>query len=369
MDSKTKKIRNSNFELLRIVAMFMIVLFHIQLHGSMPQFAEGFFSEPIIYDRLLIIELCRPLGMIGNGLFLMISGFFMGGNYSIDIGKVSKKLLLQMGFAAIVLVIVSFGAITCVNHKLGEIQVVTFYIFNDEWWFFGYYLLVVLVAKLFLNKAFNGLSETKHAGALLAILAITQFEWSGAVLDSLSDGIRTLTVGVFFFALGGYIKMYEPLKKVRAYVLILAPILVCVLRTVSFYSRSLLDIEKYILSGSESGFIIQSISKFKNYEISVVVIVICIFELFKRMKMPNIKLINFFGQASVMVYFMHENVLFQSLYKNIKWLEILEKSFGAYIFECMKWSFIAWGIGLVTYAIYDLIGRNIHRIKFLFVKE
>ena len=102
---KTK--RQSNFELLRIFAMIMIILFHIQKHGPLQLLTGdyGYFPKPIIYLRLLLLEIGAPLGMIGNGLFFMISGYFLNSNLNIDTGKIAKKLLLQLGFAVVVLII------------------------------------------------------------------------------------------------------------------------------------------------------------------------------------------------------------------------------------------------------------------------
>ena len=99
------KHRQSNFELLRVLAIFLIILFHIQLHGPQPLLVADneFFALPKVYPRLLCFEVGISFGVIGNGLFIMISGYFMSENMQIDTGKISKKLLLQLGFATIIL--------------------------------------------------------------------------------------------------------------------------------------------------------------------------------------------------------------------------------------------------------------------------
>ena len=59
------KTRNSNIELLRILAMFMIIIFHISDHcvkvqltdtASMLRMNNGLFCEPVFYKKLLLLS-------------------------------------------------------------------------------------------------------------------------------------------------------------------------------------------------------------------------------------------------------------------------------------------------------------------------
>ena len=111
------KTRSSNIELLRILAMFMIIIFHISDHcvkvqltdtASMLRMNNGLFCEPVFYKKLLLLSTFAPMGKIGNVIFITISGYFMvsKGN-GINLAKISKKLLLQLGFAAVSLTLVS----------------------------------------------------------------------------------------------------------------------------------------------------------------------------------------------------------------------------------------------------------------------
>ena len=61
----TQKIRESNFELLRIFAMFCIVLYHLMLESS----------NAFGYTDLALRPLWMPLHM-GVPLFILISGYF-----------------------------------------------------------------------------------------------------------------------------------------------------------------------------------------------------------------------------------------------------------------------------------------------------
>ena len=86
-----EKPRESNFELLRIIAMLMIICFHIvcvfdsQLKSpSSYEIIDGsLFHEPIFYKRLLIAEFITPFGKTGDTIFILICGYFTfpGGGY------------------------------------------------------------------------------------------------------------------------------------------------------------------------------------------------------------------------------------------------------------------------------------------------
>lgn len=82
-----KKVRSSNFELLRVVAMFMIVIYHIVCHCIIPQLTDsasidrmgnGLFNSPVFYKKLLILDLINPWGPISNAIFYFDFWLFHG---------------------------------------------------------------------------------------------------------------------------------------------------------------------------------------------------------------------------------------------------------------------------------------------------
>ena len=83
-----KKQRSSNFELLRIVAMFIIVLYHIYIHcisGQLTGGGTGLFTAPHFSKKLILLSLIAPMRMIGNHIFIIISGYFMANKETEDI--------------------------------------------------------------------------------------------------------------------------------------------------------------------------------------------------------------------------------------------------------------------------------------------
>ena len=158
-----KKMRSSNFELLRICAMLMIVTYHIVCHcvnvqltdgASIARWGNGWFNTPEFYKKLWILNTIMPFGIVGNALFILVSGFFMvPKKEQITIDNAARKLLLQQGFAAAVLVISStilYWLTQDIPDRYVGLQSIT--MFNGMSWFVGYYFAVILAAFLFLNK-------------------------------------------------------------------------------------------------------------------------------------------------------------------------------------------------------------------------
>lgn len=147
--NQQKKPRSSNFELLRITAMLMIISYHIFFHCISAQmtYPESPFTVPVVFKKLVILNTIAQFGNIGNALFLILSGFFMirkGKN--IEIGKTAFKLLTQLGFSVIVLIFASMAADFLYPHD--NISLFGIDHFNGGSWYIGYYFMVIVLAFL-----------------------------------------------------------------------------------------------------------------------------------------------------------------------------------------------------------------------------
>lgn len=371
-----KSTRQSNFELLRIVAMLMIIMFHIWQHGPLAQMTNsdsiarmdnGYFSYPHFYKRLLIFDAIRPLGMIGNGLFMMISGYFMIRKSHIDLLKVSKKLLLQLGFATIFLVVVSalyahFGPDT------EGLSLVTFMAFNDSWWFIGYYFIIIVIAALFLNRFLIGLNRKKYLTFLLVLFALVQLGWIRGIAESLAVNLGTVMIGLFLYALGGYIHIYNPLRNVRTYVLFAVIAVTYLIVFISGYNNTVTQIGNYWLGGGEGSYI-QNFFGWNNYEIDVMIFVPCLFELFRRMRVFYSKVINFLGSSTLMIYLIHENEFFRNFYIHDDWIRLLHESWLQFTQKLLAWVIVGFLTGVIVYCLYLAVGKALKRSRWMFIKS
>ncbi len=381
MNNKT---RSSNIELLRIVAMLMIIAYHIILHcvnvqlvnvTSIEKLQNGWFNQPIFFKQLMALEMMMPFGLVGNAIFILISGYFLI-DREIDMLKISKKLLSQLLFAATALVLAS--ALFIRNYANTDVSENLFsYIriqyFNKMSWFVGYYFIIMLVAFCFLNRFIATLDRKKYLGFLFTILAISQLSWSGSLLDDLAKGLRTVVIGVFLYSLGGYIKKYNPFEKVRGYVIFLVIILINILIGISYHNIVMGKIQAYYYNQTVQSVpateFTQSIPRFDNYSIVVVILGICIFELFRRINLPSLKILNGIAKATFMIYLIHDNGFAYSLWETQDWITLLYEDFWGFMAKLGIWTLGVFVTGLVAYYLFVLGAKLLKKCKILFIKE
>ena len=134
------KERASNLELLRIVAMLLIVLSHCSVHGIGNELPEG------LVNPLSIFNYC---GNLGVNLFVMITGYFMVTS-KFSLGKL-MKLLLQILVCSALLYL--FECVVVQPQKeisISDIKYACFPVKYYKWWFISTYVQLFLLAP-FLN--------------------------------------------------------------------------------------------------------------------------------------------------------------------------------------------------------------------------
>lgn len=94
--------RQSNFELLRIFAMVMIVAHHLAVHGVSP---VAFYENSSFLNKSFAAFLI-PGGTVGVALFFMLSGFFLCGK---EKGSVKKVALEAAFYSFLIAIVFAFG--------------------------------------------------------------------------------------------------------------------------------------------------------------------------------------------------------------------------------------------------------------------
>ena len=113
------KQRQSNFELIRIIAMLMIVASHYLGHGILKVNSSEEYEVFLKGDFInrLISVLYSPGGKTGVALFFMITGYFIGNKKTVIS---QKKVVIQCLFYAILTTAAtSIIAITHISNNIG----------------------------------------------------------------------------------------------------------------------------------------------------------------------------------------------------------------------------------------------------------
>ena len=307
--------RQSNFELIRILAMVLIIIHHIFVHCVEPLLSQSdLFEGYEVYDRLMLIDFARSFGKIGNILFVMISGYFLI-DKKIDITKHVVKILSEMFFATVVLMVA--GAV----HLLFEpvYNVLNLRAFNEDWWFPGYYIVIIFVAWIGLNRYLVDAGREKHRTFLILLFAAISIAWIRNVMSTI--GLTTIAMGIFSYMLGGYIKLYDPLKKLKGFWLFTLIALSLFLMGLSYHIYASGNMNAAM--ATDKIFYNRDIEGYLECSLPCIVISLCLFEAFKRIKCMPSALINGISSATFMIYLIHDNRYFRDRFYMFDWVAMI----------------------------------------------
>ncbi len=209
--------RQSNFELLRIVAMLMIVAHHLSYHGCYVV------SEIVASGNLTAIDLNNvilkflfPGGQIGVALFMMISGYFVCRKESISIRKVAHQVVFY-AFTLTVLFFIVFSYLKFTHNteilgiislgqpiELAKDLVATIFrpVTGGAWWFATTYVLIMLVSPL-INQFLNGINKR----GFILLLATFYILYYAQVIMFGREYVEVIRL-LFFYLLGAFIRLH-----------------------------------------------------------------------------------------------------------------------------------------------------------------
>ena len=164
-EAKNSLKRSSNFELLRILAMLMIVASHATQHSGSG--AWTLITKPFSLN-VFATYLFGTYGQTGVILFVIISSWFLCTSNSIHIKKAVRLYFQTMISSVLIFLFVKFGAFEPVGVKEFVKAILT--PVYGGYWFIRTYLLFYLVVP-FLQKAVQSADEKTHK-KLLIILTI-----------------------------------------------------------------------------------------------------------------------------------------------------------------------------------------------------
>lgn len=182
------KIRQSNFELLRIIAMLMVVIGHTQFVALGRPSVEAVLQDPIdLSVRCLIQYLCSPC----VNIFVLISGYFSIRPSLIGASKFIFQVVFLSTFCYIILLSLGFsnlsikGIIECVG-------------LTGSCWFVKSYLLLYILAPVL--NAYVEITERKQFRNLVIAFFLFQsvFGWYLSTAHFIETGMSTISfVGLY----------------------------------------------------------------------------------------------------------------------------------------------------------------------------
>lgn len=271
-----EKKRESNFELLRIFLILMIIVLHY-CNGSMGGVLCNVQQGTVNYYITYFIE---SACIIAVNVFILITGYYMNSKNEIKISKVCKLIYLCAVYGIIIFVISLISGKIQLNKVTIKIAIDT--IFN-RWFVVIYSILYLLIP--YINKIINNISQ-KQLGILIIILLLFFSIWPTFYTNiPVRDSGYGIINFVTLYLIGAYIKLYcDEIKFFKFSIFIY--LWTTVMTTI-------------ISMNSGNAFAYNSIFN--------IVGAIAFFEIFKSLKIKNNKLINKLATFTFSTYIIHEN--------------------------------------------------------------
>lgn len=202
--------RKSNIELLRIVAMFMIVGSHLACHGVQSQLlgnnAYQIWNDGSEINKIFVSFL-NPGGGGGGGgvaLFFIITGYFQVKKEKVTVKKVALETILYGWSISLLWIVATIMGLTRKAETHVSLLVLLKQFFNPllsgAWWFVTVYIIVLFNSPL-INKIIKNKSKRSFSVALILMWMI------GYTLPCFEEAAYfEIYRGVFFYCVGAYIK-------------------------------------------------------------------------------------------------------------------------------------------------------------------
>lgn len=307
---KTKGSRKSGIELLKIIAILLIVLSHVVQTlgcGGSPSLLGDWaidFKTPGSGLTNLILSILQYSGNIGNVIFVVCSSWFL-----LDKETSNKKKLLQIFidvFVISVIFLIAVGAYVGFSTlTLKEIIKSIFPNYFANNWFITYYFVFALLTPIF-NRIIKSFNKQTHF--IIALVLFGLFFIAGFVTGP--SFVNNLIIWVAIYFIIAYFKLYAPnfceSKKINISLLIIGILGIIAVTALTYIIGTKISLLSNMTRWSKEN------SPF------ILFIAFGSLNLFNRTKFTS-KFINYVSSLSFLIYIIHENILFRTYIRPQIW--------------------------------------------------
>lgn len=303
--------RNLNIELLRIVAMFLVVACHMTIHVD--------FTNRTFQDQLpsspgwgsAFRHLIMQYGQVGVSIFFMISGFFLVAK-SFSWRRVLSSWLQMFLYTALCLLcavifshffLLPFG----MNQLLSGKEAISTTLWSlipflyNSYWFMDAYILMLLISP-YINLIFKHMSDKQ----IIFLMALLAFIGAWPLLLSRPNHWNNVTYALLCYVLGAFLSKHRKQLRYTSNALILV--------LISGSTILMLAFNKFALSGSTwAQRLTWSNQVHQGLQVLPILIAACLFVI--TLKSPKLqvgetanKVILKASSATFGVYLLHEDI-------------------------------------------------------------
>lgn len=320
-----KKERLSGIELLKIIAIVLIVISHVTqtletgnqiISNNVTNYTINL-KDPTSSINNIVLAFIRQFGALGNMIFLISSIWFL-----IDKNKNYKKKILSIiidifiiSVASLLLFMIFYKGDISIKYIIKSIFPT---IFANNWYMTCYIMLLLLYP--FLNIIVKSIDKKQ----LFRINLLSIIVYFGICFVKTNLLFNTsLVVFVVIYFLVAYIRKYciNFVKDKKANIILL--ILSVVISIASLIVLNYIELKSGIK-------VIELIKFATNNNILLLITGFSLFNLFLNINISN-KVINYISSLSMLIYVIHENILVRVYLRPQIWSDILNKYGEKYI--------------------------------------
>lgn len=278
--------KNSNFSLLKIILILMVIVLHYfnsnigGLFANVSKWSTNYFLS----------HLLESFSIVAVNVFVLITGYFSCKKKDIKVSKVIKLYSIAIFYGIVFFI----GIVLLKKHSLDFILLKQFFKASFcRWYVVNYCILYLLIP--FINKLISNLKQ-KRFETLLLILIIVFY-----LLNTLFGNMTLIDKGygivnfITLYMIGAYIKLYKDDYKSKLVYLIYVTCTIITTIISFFYTRAWDYITIFNLVASISLFII-----------------------FKNIKVKKSNFLDLLSTYTFAIYIIHENPLISKfIYRNI----------------------------------------------------
>lgn len=189
--------RNSGLELLRIIAIFMIICIHA--FGLV----QGIRVNQVGKETTRIVNCICNMGV---SCFVLISGYF---GVKRDWKKIARLeiMVIFFSFCTTALMAAAFPEVYCGGELLELVIKSCIPVISRKHWFYTCYICLLLLSP-WLNEALERMTRKQFEGLLLTMLCLFSIFPTFFYFEIMQDGGKGLVNMILVYILGRYIRKY-----------------------------------------------------------------------------------------------------------------------------------------------------------------
>ena len=326
--------RDSNFELLRILCMIMIIMQHFGFWGEFDISGE-------ITVNTVILQSIVNAGKIGVNCFIMITGYYCAFS-SFKPSKITS-LVARVWFYTWGIAIILFTTGVGVR-SIENIVKSVFPICSGAFWFITIYLIVYVLSP-YINLVIKNVEQEKYKMLLVFLFVI----WS-VVPSVIKPGWEFSNTGwmIFMYLLGGYFRKYPKVWET------------CKVKPILYFIGSYVFLMYLtIMWDDKVERVVYHQGLAQKHTVLIVICSVALFVLFKNIHIGKKKIINKIAASTFGVYLIHENPVLNDLLWT-DWLCVNSYFTSEYFFG------YAMGAIMVVYVVCTLIDMILNQMLSVF---